>query len=85
MEPLQVTKQTTRFGSNVKRKLIVSDSEEEENNEELAHSRVVSNIQQTAVRNKNSNCKTHDDVAILKQNTQDSTTKKKLRYKSKKA
>lgn len=87
VEPLQVvTKQSARCRSNVKRKLNVNvGEEEEENNEDVAHTSGVSNISQT-VSVKISNSIPHND--IFKPNTRqksssNSSCTKKLRHISK--
>lgn len=89
MEPLQVvTKRSTRSTrSKVKRKLLVVDSEEEENIEDLALSRSVSNNSKSVYNKDNANSKTDDEtVGVLKQSTRrnvsERTRKKKSRHVS---
>lgn len=67
MEPLQVTKRSTRCQSKVKRKLL-NDSEEEENNEDLAYSSSVSNIQRTT-RNRNVKYEPLDNITVFNKQT----------------
>lgn len=77
-----VTKQSSRYYPKVKRKLIVNDSEE--NDEELARS---SNNNQITILKVKKNCEINDDVNVLKRRTTRQTnlacsSKKYLQNKS---
>lgn len=82
MEPLQVvTKRSTR--SRVKRKLLVIDSEEEENIEEVAQTSGVRNNSKLVDIKSSKNAVVDDTANVLKHSTKrnisENTRKKKLR------
>lgn len=86
IEPLQVvTKQSAGTRTKVKRKLMVIDSEEEENNEELAQTSGVSNIQKNTHK-RNEDCESDDGIVDIfkhtKKNILENSSKKKLKSKS---
>ncbi|XP_060833475.1 condensin complex subunit 1 [Rhopalosiphum padi] len=88
IEPLQlVTKRSARCRSKVKRKLIENDSEEEENDEEIARTSGVSNVQKIVNIKTNEDSETDDGkINIIKratrQNKYESLSKKSPRHKS---
>lgn len=86
IEPLQVINRSTRCYSKVKRKLL-NNSGEEENNEDLAYSSSVSNIQRTT-RNRTGKCEPHGNITVFnkqttrQKNVDNSENKTKLSSKS---
>lgn len=88
IEPLQlVTKRSARCRSKVKRRLMENDSEEEENNEEIAHTSGVSNVQKIVQIKVNEDTETDDDkINVIKRTTRRNKFgglgKKNPRYKT---
>lgn len=71
VEPLQlVIKRSARCRSKVKRRLMENDSEEEENDEEIARTSGVSNIQKVAQTKANEDSETDDGkINVIKRAT----------------
>jgi len=88
IEPLQlVTKRSARCRSKVKRRLMENDSEEEENDEEIARTSGVSNVQKIVHIKVHEDTETDNDkINVIKRTTRrnkfGSLSKKNLRYKT---
>lgn len=81
-----VTKRSARCRNKVKRRLMENDSEEEENNEEIAHTSGVTNVKKIVHIQDNEDSETDDDkINVIKRTTRrnkfGSLSKKNPRYK----